>query len=653
MRLDELERLVAAEITDAAGFIDHEVGAERALASRYYRGELFGDEEDGRSKVVSRDVADVVGAILPSLLRVFFGPEKVVEFAPHGAEDVAGAEQATDYVNYIVERDNPGFEVLHAAFKDALIRKVGIVKWWWDDSATVTSFDYTGLDELALESVIAELSADGTVEVSDLRVEEAGIAATLKVTRRADQARFEAVPPEEFLIDRRARSIEDATIVAHRRMISVSDLVAMGYAREVVEPFAKGGDEMAYNAEVLARGVSGAGWPSGASDDPAGALALYVEAYIKADVDGDGIAELVKVCTLGPDYRIVHHAPADERRFAAFHCDPEPHAFFGASAADRVMDIQRVKSSLLRGALDSLALSLNPRMLVREGRVNIDDVMNAEVGAIIRADDPGAVTPLVTPDVSASAYAALTYMDQVKEARTGMSRAAQGLDPEALQTMTATAASAQFSQSRQQIELIARTLAETGMKRLFRGLLRLVVQNQRRARMVRLSGAWVRVDPQSWREDMDVTCNVALGSGSLAERAQMLSLILREQKEILRTLGPSNPMVGLPEVHNALSQALGLAGFRNPDAYFRDPRQAPPPPQDPPGPDAETLAAAGRLDLERRKLFGELALKREVQAAELALKREALAAEAMLRREQAGTGLSSDIGDVRLGGAPG
>ena len=134
MSEEQLQGVISAEITDAISFIDDDIGGSRALATEYYYGDLFGDEEDGRSQVVSMDVRDTVQGILPSLMRIFFGPERVVEFAPQGPEDVQNAEQATDYVDFIFKRDNPGFKILHSAFKDALVRKCGIVKNWWDES---------------------------------------------------------------------------------------------------------------------------------------------------------------------------------------------------------------------------------------------------------------------------------------------------------------------------------------------------------------------------------------------------------------------------------------------------------------------------------------------------------------------------------------
>lgn len=618
----DLAHIVGAQIADATSYIDSNIGPDRALATNYYKGEPFGNEEEGRSQVVSRDVQDTVLGILPSLMRVFFGPEKVVEFVAQNKEDVPVADQATDYVNYIFTRDNPGFEILYAAFKDALIRKVGVVKYWWDDTEEVSTQEYSGLDQAALAKVLEDLKTVEKVEEVDREDTPDGLKITLKLTRKKNRVCCAAVPPEEFLIDRRARDIDTASFVAHRSMKTVSELVAMGYDEDMVKARAGPMDNLAFNREIQARNPYNTG--VGNQGDQATNLVQYVEGYILADVDGDGIAELVRVCTIGTDHQLVHHEPAEHRNFAAFHCDPEPHTFFGYSVADKVMDLQRIKSALIRNTLDSLSLAINPRMVVVANDGNVADAQNNEIGAILRAKTGAGYVPLVVPDVSKSGYEALSYMDQVKENRTGMSRVSLGLDPKALQNTTATASAAQFGQAQQHIELIARIFAETGMKRLFRGILRLTVENQRQARTVALRNTWVQVDPRSWRTDMDVSCNVALGGGTNAEKANILSLVMQKQELVMQTLGLGNSLVGLPEYHNSLSQYLSLAGFKNPDAFFKDPAQADPnqPPAQPP-PDPEMMKVQAQIQGEQAKAQASAQIEQQKSQAKMAMDQQA------------------------------
>lgn len=622
---DELQGIVAAEIDDAVDFIDNTVSPIRAKATEYYRGEPFGDEEDGRSQVVSMDVRDTVQAIMPSLMRIFTSGDKIVEFMPRGPEDVAMAKQATEYVNYVFQKDNPGFLVLHSAFKDALIRKNGVIKFYWDESYETQTSELTGLDDMAL----ATLSGDPTVSLDIVSSypafeqteemaavgQEAPLLHDVRATRRMPKGKVkvEAVPPEEFLIDRRAKSIEDAELVAHRRVVTVSDLVAMGYDREEMEKLASDTDEMDMNVERYTRNPALTTSTADRSD-PAMRKVSYIEAYIKVDRDGDGIAELRKICVAGVGNKILSDQPWDVVPFASFCPDPEPHDYFGMSIADIVMDIQRIKSVVMRNTLDSLAMAIHPRVAITEGQVNIDDVLNTETGAIIRQRSPGQVQPLTMPFVGQQAFPVLTYMDDVKQNRTGISKAAAGLDADALQSSTAGAVAATVNAAQQHIEMIARIFAETGMKSLFRGILRLVVQNQDSIRMVRLTNEFVPIDPRGWNASMDASTNIALGRGSDTERMMMLRQIGEMQKEALATLGPVNPLTDIQKLYNTLAEMTSLAGFKDTSKFWSDPAQFTPPPPQPQEPDInEQLIAVQiqQIQADMQKKAAELQLERE------------------------------------------
>jgi hypothetical protein len=643
----QLKAIVSAEIRDATAFIDSDIGPQRALAVHRYHGRPYGDEEDGRSQVVSRDVHDTINAILPSLMRVFFGPENVVEFAPEGREDVALAEQATDYVNYIVTTDNDGFEVFLAAIKNALREKVGFVKWWWDESVTVKTTSYTGLDEQSLTLLLEELAQSVEAEIIDTEDGPEGLSVTLKLKKRQDRVRICAVPPEELLIGRRMRTLDDEGIVAHRTELTISQLVSMGYDIDQLLEASSNGYEVE-SEERTARNPFDE--TDGENADRTQRRVLYVESWINVDYDGDGIAELRRICTIGPSYEIVLNEEADSRPFADFHCDPEPHAFFGESLFDKVQDVEKVKTRVLRASLDSLAQSVFPRTVVGRGG-NIDDAMNTEVGAILRAEGSPAEAYFFAsaPFVGKEAFPMLTYMDELRENRTGMSKVSMGLDAEALQSTTATAANAQFSRSQERIELIARVMA-SGMRRLFRGILKLVGENQRAERMVKLRNQWVPVDPRAWRTSMDVVCNVGLGGGTNAEKAALLSLIAQKQEAIMLQAGMNNPLVTPKHLFNTYAKLIETGGYKDPNLFFSDPdseeaqqRMAN---QPPPPPDPKLVEAQARMELETAKAqFGaqmdqakaksSLQIERERHQAELQMQRERMALEDQFRREQA------------------
>lgn len=664
----ELESIVAGTLQDAVRYIDLEIGGARALATSYYRGDPLGDEEEGRSKVISMDVRDTVIALMPQLMRIFFSSENVVEYAPENPEEAPMAQQATDYANYIVQRDNDGFNVIYQTFKDALVRKKGFIKYWWDEKEEVKTEHYSGLDDDAVAMLMSEPGAELSISASypmpgvepQMGVDPATgqpvemsmpMVHDVLIKRRTKRGRVNiaALPPEEFIIDRRARTLQDATVIAHRSMKTVSELVAMGYDEEEVEQFVTS-NELDTNIEYitrqpLARAVGGFD-----SFNPALGRVLYLECYAKVDFDGDGIAELRKVCVAGPSFKLLHHEACDHIPFAPFDCDPEPHAFFGLSTADVTMDIQKIKTHLLRGMLDSLAQSINPRMAIVEGQVNIDDVLNNEMGAVIRQRAPGMAQQLETPFVGQAAMPVLGYMDEVKEARTGMSKASMGLDADALQSTTKAAVAATITASQGQVELLARILSE-GMKHLFKGILYLIVKHQDKPRMIQLRNEWVTMDPRTWNANMDVTVNVALGTGTTEDKLNTLSLIAQKQEQILMQLGMNNPLVTLGQYTNTLRQMVEMAGFKDSSKYFNAlPTEFSPPPQ-PPKPTPEEMLAqaqAQAIQADVAKKAAELELRRQEDLMVDAREREKIAQDGVLRKYELELKYQTDLNEQAI-----
>ena len=644
----ELQGIVGREIDDAVDYIDNYVSPVRARATEYYRGDPFGDEEEGRSQVVSMDVRDTVQAILPSLMRVFHSTERTVEYAPQGPEDVAAAKQATDYANYIINRDNNGFLHMYSAFKDALIRKVGILKVYWDDQTRFETHDLSGLDDTALGALMADPDAEVQI-VASQPVEEPSLdpmtgeilpapmmhAVRVTYTFPDGRVRVEALPPEEFLISREAKSVEDADFVAHRRLVTVSELVAMGYEYDEVEGLASAHDDMNTNVERYTRNPALVN-EMNERNDPAMRKVMYVESYIKVDYDGDGIAELRKICSAGDGRKILSNQPCAMAPFATFCPDPEAHDFFGMSIADTVADIQRIKSSIMRNTLDSLAMSIHPRVAVVEGMVNLEDVMNTETGAIIRQRAAGQVQPMAMPFVGQQAFPVLQYMDEIKEARTGISKASAGLDAGALQSSTAAAVQATVSAAQQHIELIARIFAETGMKQLYKLVLNLITTHQDRPRMVRLSNEFVPIDPRVWNANMDVSINVGLGRGSDTERMMMLRQLGEMQKEAITTMGPVNPLTDMVKLSNTLKAMTELAGFKDTSQFWSDPTQFNPPPQEDKPDINEQLIAVQiqQIQADIQKKAAELSLEREKMIMEDDRKRDELDANLFVQAEE-------------------
>ncbi len=656
IQMNDLIGVVKSEMDDAKDFI-HQVGKERAESTEYYLGDEPESTSTLQSEFISTDVRDTVLFMLPNIMRTFFGTKKVVEFIPNGSEDIPIAEQQTDYINYIVQQKNPGFQVLYSAFKDALVRKTGFVKAFWDDSLTATTHEYTGLDTQTYQALILDPDVEvlqesvekETIEIIDPITEkkvsqEIPLSYDIRIRRikSKDQVCIESIPPEEILISRHARDLHSASYVAHRMIKSVSDLVAMGYTQEEIEQYASYSgtslDPQAYEEQRARNPFDNMVYPD--RSDSGGKDLLYIEHYLNYDLDDDGIDEKIRVCTIGEGLNILNVEQWDDLPIVMFCPDPEPHTAIGSCPADYLKPIQAAKSQIMRDTLDSLGHSIFPRMAVVEGQVNIDDVLNTDIGQPIRVRAPGMVQPFSVPFVGKEAFPVLSYLDESKENRTGVSKASAGLNADALQSSTKAAVSATMSGAQGRIELICRHFAEGGMKDLFTLINNLVIKHQNAEDVFRLNGKFIPVNPRYWDSDKDLIVNVAISKSSDEEKFGILGQVANKQEQILTSLGANNPMVTLQQYANTLSRMIELAGFKDPESFINTnvpPIQPQPAQQKPDG--AELLAQAEAqkaqvqaqkaiidAETDRMKIIMEDDRARDIKESELLLKAEELKA---------------------------
>ncbi|MGH6810310.1 MAG: portal protein, partial [Ensifer adhaerens] len=493
-----------------------------------------------------------VKKVLPSLIRTVLGNDKVVEYEPVNQGDEAGAEQATDYINYIVFPESDGYDAVQDAAHDALKLRNGVIRWWYEKKQTVEVSSHTGLDEAALVQLIADdavevLEQSQSVEAIELptgRVEQPVFNVKIRRTGERGSTRLAAVPLEEFLIHPDAISIDDSPITGINLRMRRSDLIAMGYDRAKVEGFTVAGDHDGDDeAFTRRRDVFG--------DGEATATALqeveYYELYVKADADDDGIAELRRLVFAGgtgPD-NLLEDEEWDEVPFADLITERRPHQREGNSVTDDMAEIQRVKTVLLRQTLDNLYWQNNQQPIVQEGVIqNPESVLNPKFGQPIRVgqgvDVRGAVGYTAVPFVARESFSMLGYLDQEATDRTGISDASSGMAPDALQNMTAKATALVEQAGIGQTELMVRTFAQ-GLKRVFKGLLGLVIKHQDRPRAVRLRGQWVTFDPRHWNAGMDATVNTGLGAGTRERDMLMIQMIQQLQEKLLLhvSLNPS------------------------------------------------------------------------------------------------------------------
>ena len=572
----EVEGIVQDAIENAVSFVEGEISQERIKAQRYYDGEVDLGYEDGRSKVVATKVRDTVRAVKPSLMRIFLSTAKPVEYVPRGPEDVALADQASEFMHHEFTRLN-GYRVMNDAFQDALVKKQGIVKAYWMTYPEAEIYTFTDLsdDEYTFlveddDVTVLEHSTEMSMSIDEMGVQMEMPSHSVKLSRASEKGELciESVPPEEFFVDRDARNLKDAYISAHRTEMRAGDLIAMGYDPAIVlnlDSFSSGSEVT--EAEVFER----QGYDNDSSDeseqDPAMKNVSVTEAYMRIDVDGTGIPVLHKLTCGGTAYELLDFEPCDEIPFAKFEVDPEPHTFYGRSLAEIVMDDQDAATAVLRSILDNVAMTNNPRLGIVEGAVNIDDVLNNEIGAIVRMRAPGSVQELTVPFTAGQTLGALTYLDSLVESKTGVSRASMGLDPDAMQSTTKAAVQATVQAAAGQVEVMVRNLAD-GMRDLFGIMLRLMSKNVDEEQMMRINGMFVPIDPRVWDQSMDVSINVGLGTGREEEKAMALNQALQMQTMVYQNYGPMNGLVSLTNIRNTLADQLAVSGIRNADRYF-------------------------------------------------------------------------------------
>ena len=579
---DEVQAVFLTAVEDAIDFIESDVSEGRIKAQRYFDGETDIGYEDGRSKVVATKVRDIVRSIKPSLMRIFLSSSKFVEFIPRGAEDVQFAEQATTYIHWKFNEVG-GYRILSDAFHDALIKKMGIVKAYYEEKTSTKIYTYSGLNDLQFEALIADPDVE-VLEHTAITEASAMVAPEMafgqppvtshdvkisKVSYGGDIV-VDSIPPEEFFFDRNARTIDDCYVCGQRTDMRVGDLVAMGFEFDDVFNLnsSTDNDTIVESEEEARRGYSLNVNEDENAIDPSMKKVMVTEAYMRIDVDGTGIPTLHRAILGGNAYKVLSIEPCDEIPYAIFEIDPEPHTMLGRSIPDLTIDDQDTATSILRGVLDNVAMVNNPRIGIVTGRVEVDDVLNNEIGAIIRQDAPGMMEVYAVPYTAGQTLSALQYMDGLVEQKTGVTRASMGLDPDAMQSTSKVAVSATIQAAAGQIETMARNLAEGGMRRLFGLLLRLTVKHADGEQMMRLNSSFQPVDPRVWDTSMDVSVNVGLGTGREEEKAAAYREILGMQMQIFQQYGPSNGVVSLTGIRHTLEDMLASSGIRNAERYF-------------------------------------------------------------------------------------
>ena len=559
----EVRNVVRTAIDEAVDYVESNITPNREKAMRYFEGKCYIGHERGRSRIVSTKIRDTIRQIKPSLMRVFLQAEHPVEFIGSNPQQAQAAENASEYCKIIFNK-NGGYKLLQDVFHDSLLCKNGIAKVFFDPEEDQEIIEYANLSE----QEFAMVASNPEYEVLEHVPNPELMTHDVKVvkTTQTGTIKMESVPPEQFFVDPSANSVEDAHIIGQRMEVTVGELIEMGFTWEQVE-----------NLDSL----------DGASDnesferimydderddvDPSNRPVLLTEAYMKVDVEGTGMPQAYKFLMGGTSYKLLSYEAWDDVPFINFCADPIPHAFFGQSIADVLFAEQDSSTVILRGVLDNTALVNNPRVQIMDGAVNIDDLMNNEIGGVVRTKQPGAVQPMTVPFVAADTLQALQYLDRNCENKTGVTSASNGLNPDTLKAGTSAAsANAMVQANNATLELIARNLAEGGVTHLFKRLLKLVIENMTDEQMMRVSGTdFVQFDATQWDPDMDVQVNVGLGTGNETQKLAALQQAMMAQEKVVAQFGLMNGIVGPKEIVNTVSDMLRLAGVQNADRYFQ------------------------------------------------------------------------------------
>ena len=579
----EILSVLNREISNASGFIGGELVSRRKKSLEYYLGMPLGNEQEGRSQVVSNDVLDTVESLMPSLMRIFTAGDNVFSCEGVGPEDDEMARQCSDYLNYIFYKENKGFVALYTAFKDALIQKNGILKVYWDDANKTEREEYTRLTDDEFNDLVAdpEVKVKNHSEYEEPITDELGKEldkltlhdVVINRTKLYGQVKIEPVPPEEFLIERRVKDIDSANFVAHRTNKTRSELVEMGYDKDKVMSLPTGDSD--YTREDKFVRHQNVDFSHGVQDgDKSSADILVHECYLRMDVNEDGKTELVKFLLAGDgNFEILDMEEVDTIPFVSMTPVIMPHRFHGRSVSELVEDIQLIKSTVMRQMLDNMYLTNNNRVAVQDGQVAMDDLLTNRPGGIVRTKPPpqNVMMPIQAQPITAQASGMLAYLDSVKETRTGITRQSQGLDANTL-NKTATGQNQILTQSQMRMELIARIFAETGVKDLALKMFELVCKYQQKEKIVRIRGKYIPMRPFEWKDRINVTVQVGLGTGSKEQQLILLNAILERQMQAINLQQNAfGPMVNLRNIYNTLKKLIENAGLNGVEPYFMDP----------------------------------------------------------------------------------
>lgn len=669
---------------DARGWIDTELSPDQEIHWRYYNGRCDLKADVNRSKFVMTEIRDGTEAALVSINRIMLTADTPVEFKPSGPDDMELAQQQADVGNHTFFEENLGFTLTQDSFRDALVAGYGVFKTWWDTQTTTESIEYTGLTPIELEILASDdqveidaievvqtdgsppdfqdLPTQGQVNVTPPNAEVINVQATRH--SKEGRVRIDAVPTEEFLIDKWSIHPDDpdTVLTGQDSLRRVQDIVNEGIAswgdirlsQQSSATTSSAGVRSArteYQPFGTAHWTDGNSIGTGSSSDQAVEFVRVSELYVRIDANRDGKPVLYRAIMLSDS--VISAEPWDKQPYSVGSPFRRPHAALGYGLGFQLKDVQDLSTALMRASLDAVYQAVNPQKIITKD-ANRADVLANRFGGVIRARTTDAIQPLQIPFVGESAVGMLDVVENLKENRTGISKASQGLDPDALQSSTEFGVVATISAAQAKVETIARNLIEGLLAPCFRKIAELTAQHLDQEKVFRLRNEFIQVDPRSWKNIMDTRPAVGIGRGTQLEKTQTLQQVIAKQEQILQLLGPDNPLTSIQQYSRSLNDVLKANGTKEANRYFHKPdisaqieqkqreAEANKPPEIPP----EIQIEQAKLKLQQEKQQAELQLKQAEKENDIQLAR--VKAEQEIRVEEAQAASQMQLEQARL-----
>lgn len=565
------------------------ISQDRVKALKFFNSEPYGNEKKGRSTYRSSEVLETISWALPQIIKVFEQNDDVVQFDPISPETVKDAELATDYCNYVFRKLNNGFQILYTFIFDALLQKNAVVKIYYDGTKEYLREEYEGLADIEVAMLLDQPGVEAieretyeeeiqipnqlTGEVSTQIQQLHNIVIKRQKNNGKGKIKVENVPPEELIVCKQTKSLNlnDSPFIAQRVKKSISWLRSQGY--KVADDIADSENSVVTEESVTRNAMDGGNYFNDKENiDPSMRLVTVIDAYVQVDYNGDGIAEWRKITKVGN--QVLSNEECYEQPFVSTSPMPMPHKFYGISLADLVMDLQLLKSLLMRAMLDSFAFNINPVKAVNVNNLaDINDLLTTNPGHYLkfRGDVNNSITTIPSSGVGQEAFSLLEYIDNISESRTGVSRYTQGIDSNAF-NKTATGTQAIMNASQEKIALITRIIAETGLAEIYKKILKMSSMFIKHEQLIMAGSNFVAVDPRKWMNLDTLTVNV--GTGALDKNADTAhsQQILQMQQQLLSAGRPDLvAMVDADKIFNAGSSMLKSMGKKNVFDYFNDP----------------------------------------------------------------------------------